>query len=80
MGLSTSTHSTAHTLASADSSSQLLNEIMPMIYKRFTEKASEEWRQIYKVCTQLPPLFDFTDIPGSATARVPDQEWLRAGH
>jgi epsin len=22
---------------------------MPMIYKRFTEKASEEWRQIYKV-------------------------------
>lgn len=34
-----------------DSSSQLLNEIMPMIYKRFTEKASEEWRQIYKVST-----------------------------
>jgi epsin len=30
------------------SSSQLLNEIMPMIYKRFTEKAAEEWRQIYK--------------------------------
>lgn len=29
--------------------SQLLNEIMPMIYKRFTEKAAEEWRQIYKV-------------------------------
>jgi hypothetical protein len=24
---------------------------MPMIYKRFTEKASEEWRQIYKVRT-----------------------------
>jgi hypothetical protein len=22
---------------------------MPMIYKRFTEKAAEEWRQIYKV-------------------------------
>ncbi len=34
----------------ADRNSQLLNEIMPMIYKRFTEKASEEWRQIYKVC------------------------------
>lgn len=31
--------------------SQLLNEIMPMIYKRFTEKAAEEWRQIYKVLT-----------------------------
>ena len=29
--------------------SQLLGEIMPMIYKRFTEKAAEEWRQIYKV-------------------------------
>ncbi|PWW79119.1 ENTH-domain-containing protein [Tuber magnatum] len=27
---------------------QLLNEIMPMIYKRFTEKSAEEWRQIYK--------------------------------
>jgi hypothetical protein len=32
----------------ADWNSQLLNEIMPMIYKRFTEKAAEEWRQIYK--------------------------------
>lgn len=40
------------TNAIADSSSQLLNEIMPMIYKRFTEKASEEWRQIYKVCSE----------------------------
>lgn len=29
--------------------SQLLNEIMPMIYRRFTEKTAEEWRQIYKV-------------------------------
>lgn len=29
--------------------SHLLNEIMPMIYKRFTEKTAEEWRQIYKV-------------------------------
>ncbi|CAK1356758.1 uncharacterized protein RHO25_009058 [Cercospora beticola] len=27
---------------------QQLNEIMPMIYKRFTEKSAEEWRQIYK--------------------------------
>lgn len=31
------------------SHSQLLNEIMPMTYKRFTEKSAEEWRQIYKV-------------------------------
>jgi len=22
---------------------------MPMIYKRFTDKSAEEWRQIYKV-------------------------------
>lgn len=29
-------------------SSQQMNEIMPMIYKRFTEKSAEEWRQIYK--------------------------------
>jgi len=35
-------------LPNADPTSQLLNEIMPMIYKRFTEKAAEEWRQIYK--------------------------------
>jgi epsin len=29
---------------------------MPMIYKRFTEKASEEWRQIYKVQLLLSPI------------------------
>lgn len=33
--------------------SHLLNEIMPMIYKRFTEKAAEEWRQIYKALQLL---------------------------
>lgn len=33
--------------------SALLNEIMPMIYKRFTEKAAEEWRQIYKALQLL---------------------------
>ncbi|KAI9778705.1 MAG: Epsin-3, clathrin recruitment and traffic between the Golgi and endosome [Geoglossum umbratile] len=32
---------------------QLLNEIMPMIYKRFTEKSAEEWRQIYKALQLL---------------------------
>ncbi|KAI9885570.1 MAG: RNA polymerase II subunit A C-terminal domain phosphatase [Watsoniomyces obsoletus] len=31
----------------------LLNEIMPMIYKRFTEKSAEEWRQIYKALQLL---------------------------
>ncbi|KAI9772345.1 MAG: Epsin-3, clathrin recruitment and traffic between the Golgi and endosome [Candelina submexicana] len=35
-------------LVSLGEPNQLLNEIMPMIYKRFTEKAAEEWRQIYK--------------------------------
>ncbi|SLM34043.1 Epsin-like, N-terminal [Lasallia pustulata] len=35
-------------IANGTYSYQLLNEIMPMIYKRFTEKAAEEWRQIYK--------------------------------
>ncbi|KAG9996240.1 ENTH-domain-containing protein, partial [Aureobasidium melanogenum] len=32
---------------------QALNEIMPMIYKRFTEKTAEEWRQIYKALQLL---------------------------
>ncbi|GAB7365097.1 hypothetical protein MBLNU230_g6188t1 [Neophaeotheca triangularis] len=35
-------------IASGTFNYQLLNEIMPMIYKRFTEKSAEEWRQIYK--------------------------------
>ncbi|KAE9975343.1 hypothetical protein EG328_003243 [Venturia inaequalis] len=35
-------------IATATFNYQLLNEIMPMIYKRFTEKSAEEWRQIYK--------------------------------
>lgn len=36
--------------------SQTLNEIMPMIYKRFTEKSAEEWRQIYKVSSNRPEI------------------------
>lgn len=36
-------------IANGTSSYQLLNEIMPIIYKRFTDKTAEEWRQIYKV-------------------------------
>ncbi|KAE8349328.1 hypothetical protein BDV28DRAFT_141464 [Aspergillus coremiiformis] len=32
---------------------QLLNEIMPMIYRRFTDKTAEEWRQIYKALQLL---------------------------
>ena len=42
------THINAHALTFRYYS-QLLNEIMPLIYKRFTDKAAEEWRQIYKV-------------------------------
>lgn len=26
---------------------------MPLIYKRFTDKSAEEWRQIYKVCVAI---------------------------
>ncbi|MCJ1403871.1 Epsin-3, clathrin recruitment and traffic between the Golgi and endosome [Xylographa trunciseda] len=40
-------------IANGTYSYQLLNEIMPMIYKRFTEKAAEEWRQIYKALQLL---------------------------
>ncbi|KIV95971.1 hypothetical protein PV10_03558 [Exophiala mesophila] len=32
---------------------QQLNEIMPLIYKRFTDKTAEEWRQIYKALQLL---------------------------
>ncbi|KAI9037949.1 ENTH domain-containing protein [Aspergillus affinis] len=35
-------------IANGTHSYQLLNEIMPLIYKRFTDKTAEEWRQIYK--------------------------------
>jgi len=40
-------------MASTDHDSQLLNEIMPMIYHRFTEKTAEQWRQIYKALQLL---------------------------
>ena len=39
----------------------MLNEIMPMIYKRFTDKAAEEWRQIYKVPPNFVTLVIFKD-------------------
>ncbi|KAJ5103852.1 hypothetical protein N7532_004381 [Penicillium argentinense] len=35
-------------IANGTHSYQMLNEIMPLIYKRFTDKSAEEWRQIYK--------------------------------
>ncbi|CZS95324.1 hypothetical protein WAI453_011308 [Rhynchosporium graminicola] len=45
--------STMQEIANGTYNYQLLNEIMPMIYKRFTEKAAEEWRQIYKALQLL---------------------------
>ncbi|PWY91163.1 ENTH-domain-containing protein [Aspergillus heteromorphus CBS 117.55] len=42
-----------HEISTGTHSYQLLNEIMPMIYKRFTDKTSEEWRQIYKALQLL---------------------------
>ncbi|KAI7903841.1 uncharacterized protein BX663DRAFT_452447, partial [Cokeromyces recurvatus] len=32
---------------------QYFNEIMPTIYRRFTEKESKQWRQIYKALVLL---------------------------
>ncbi|KAK3335934.1 hypothetical protein B0T19DRAFT_436751 [Cercophora scortea] len=40
-------------IANATFNYQTLNEIMPMIYRRFTEKSAEEWRQIYKALQLL---------------------------
>ncbi|KAI5813706.1 hypothetical protein BZA77DRAFT_320955 [Pyronema omphalodes] len=40
-------------IASGTYNYQLLNEIMPMIYRRFTDKTAEEWRQIYKALQLL---------------------------
>ncbi|RDA86874.1 hypothetical protein CP532_1411, partial [Ophiocordyceps camponoti-leonardi (nom. inval.)] len=40
-------------IANGTFSYSTLNEIMPMIYRRFTEKSAEEWRQIYKALQLL---------------------------
>ncbi|KAG0042348.1 Epsin-3, clathrin recruitment and traffic between the Golgi and endosome [Gryganskiella cystojenkinii] len=40
-------------LAQATHNFQYFNEIMPAIFKRFTEKESREWRQIYKALVLL---------------------------
>ncbi|KAK4156161.1 Epsin-3 [Chaetomidium leptoderma] len=40
-------------IADATFNYQTLNEIMPLIYRRFTEKSAEEWRQIYKALQLL---------------------------
>jgi hypothetical protein len=54
--------------------SQLLNEIMPMIYHRFTEKTADQWRQIYKARLAFG-LKQGTDVPlvlGSSATRILD--------
>ncbi|CAN6646140.1 epsin-3 [Trichomonascus vanleenenianus] len=40
-------------IANGTNSYSHFHEIMPMIYKRFTEKSAEEWRQIYKALQLL---------------------------
>ncbi|KAI8988851.1 hypothetical protein BDB01DRAFT_783359 [Pilobolus umbonatus] len=40
-------------IAQATFNYQYFNEIMPTIYKRFTEKESKQWRQIYKALVLL---------------------------
>ncbi|ODQ66069.1 ENTH-domain-containing protein [Nadsonia fulvescens var. elongata DSM 6958] len=40
-------------ISNATHNYQEFNEIMPMIYKRFTEKSAAEWRQIYKALQLL---------------------------
>ncbi|POR31643.1 ENTH domain-containing protein [Tolypocladium paradoxum] len=45
--------STMQEIANGTFNYQTLNEIMPMIYRRFTEKSAEEWRQIYKALQLL---------------------------
>jgi hypothetical protein len=53
---------------------------MPMIYKRFTEKTAEEWRQIYKVHLPVATSGSSLTVTGPPTARVPDQERLRKSY
>jgi len=48
-----SASSTMQEIANGTFNYQTLNEIMPMIYRRFTEKSAEEWRQIYKALQLL---------------------------
>jgi len=65
-------------IANGTHSYQLLNEIMPLIYKRFTDKTAEEWRQIYKVrCIEsgIQGVLVLT-FTVAATSRISHQERL----
>ncbi|KAK9477610.1 hypothetical protein V1514DRAFT_295826 [Lipomyces japonicus] len=58
------------------------NEIMPMIYKRFTEKSASEWRQIYKALQLLEFLIKHGSerVVDDARAHVATISMLRSFH
>ncbi|KAL2124990.1 hypothetical protein VTJ04DRAFT_1355 [Mycothermus thermophilus] len=61
---------------------QTLNEIMPMIYRRFTEKSAEEWRQIYKALQLLEYLIKHGSerVVDDARAHITLLKMLRQFH
>ncbi|KAI5865675.1 ENTH-domain-containing protein [Durotheca rogersii] len=61
---------------------QTLNEIMPMIYRRFTEKSAEEWRQIYKSLQLLEFLIKHGSerVIDDARGHIPLLKMLRQFH
>ncbi|KAK9465128.1 hypothetical protein V1512DRAFT_266746 [Lipomyces arxii] len=58
------------------------NEIMPMIYRRFTEKTAQEWRQIYKALQLLEFLIKHGSerVVDDARAHTATISMLRAFH
>ncbi|KAK9239780.1 hypothetical protein V1525DRAFT_424487 [Lipomyces kononenkoae] len=58
------------------------NEIMPMIYKRFTEKSAHEWRQIYKALQLLEFLIKHGSerVVDDARAHIATVSMLRSFH
>ncbi|KAK9372597.1 uncharacterized protein V1513DRAFT_451891 [Lipomyces chichibuensis] len=58
------------------------NEIMPMIYKRFTEKSAHEWRQIYKALQLLEFLIRHGSerVVDDARAHIATVSMLRSFH
>ncbi|KAK0391917.1 hypothetical protein NLU13_1415 [Sarocladium strictum] len=73
---------TMQEIANATFSYQSLNEIMPMIYRRFTEKSAEEWRQIYKALQLLEFLIKHGSerVIDDARGHLPLLKMLRQFH
>ncbi|KAG6022775.1 hypothetical protein E4U41_002168 [Claviceps citrina] len=69
-------------IANGTFSYQTLNEIMPMIYRRFTEKSAEEWRQIYKALQLLEFLIKHGSerVVDDARGHLPLLKMLRQFH